>query len=116
MKALLACSLAVLLTIVGLTYYYETRTKRDIATYIDGDWINGEYRGCMLIPPERTHFYCGVNWEHKKLPWAEVLSDREHTHMVAVTFAGKPETVFWRCQKEVNAIKCKDAGVKTELR
>lgn len=104
---------AVVIVTVGLAFYYYFQPKhRTIATYIDGTWNHGDFRGCILIPPVRKQLYCGVQ---AKGPWSQVLSDKEHIKLTKVSFIGQPEVVFWRCQKDSDNIECKDAGVKTEV-
>ena len=113
MKKLLLLFAFVVISLGYAFYRYLPPKSRTISTYIDGTWNLGAYRGCILIPPDRQQLYCGVQ---AKGPWKQVLSDKDHIRIANVSFRGKPDVVFWRCQMTIRDIQCKDAGIKTELR
>ena len=89
-KLLLMCALIMIGIGYGSTRYLRPQPQT-IDTYIDGTWNQGEYRGCILIPPDRKQLYCGV---HVKGSWPEVLGDKEHIRMTEVSFTGKSDAFF----------------------
>jgi hypothetical protein len=73
--------------------------SRDIATYIDGNWMNAEYRTCSTVP-ELNVLYCSSTFN----------SDAE-SHVLPVSFHGRLDrtdhTIFhWRCQRSEKGLEC----------
>jgi hypothetical protein len=111
-KLFLLCAL-VTVAIGYASYRHLQPRPRSIETFIDGIWNEGEYRGCILIPPDRQQLYCGVQ---AKGSWPTVLSNKDHIRSTIVAFSGKSDVLFWRCKKTTENLQCKDARVKTEVR
>jgi len=113
MRILLICAFLILAAIgAEMIYYLHSQRSRLIPTYIDGKWKSGEYRGCILIPPDRARLYCAVHGKH--LPWAQVLSENEMFETLPVAFRGEQTALFWRCQRKGDGATCEASTVATE--
>ena len=102
------------LTLVSLVLLLSTAACQQpitltLPTYIDGNWLNGEFRHCTYLASSvfgsqagEGALFCGVNKEGE---WRQIFSEYENVHILAVAFKNKPADTL-RCQKLESSLTC----------
>jgi len=83
---------------------------RDMGTYIDGEWLNGEVRRCMMVAhiTDSAQLDCG---KMESGDWSVLFADQRHMHLISGAFHGRVERegkflYSWRCQRSDKGLEC----------
>lgn len=78
--------------------------SRVTGTYIDGNWMVGEYRNCTL-----SGNAAALSCQADPYSISEVGSWARNTHTLPVSFHGRidqPDISSWRCQRKEEGLTC----------
>ena len=80
-----------------------------LPTYIDGNWLNGEFRHCTYLSPgvldpwaRDGALFCGVNKEGQ---FRQLFTEYEKVHTLRVAFKNKPIDTL-SCQRLESSLTC----------
>jgi len=99
---------------------------KDTPTYIDGEWLNGEVRPCVMVDSDALakkyggQESRGTRSDSQAPPldcgkvifnWPRLFSDTDHMHIMPGAFHGRVERsdqgiYYWRCQRNARGIEC----------
>jgi hypothetical protein len=85
--------------------------NQDSTVYMDGDWMEGEYRVCSTIQfnPQNNAVILPASRELSCI--ADAYKTDRPSHMQPVKFNGRlhresPELLEWKCQRRSDSLKC----------